>query len=239
MSYPSTGVNHHNSVKAEKTVSKYKEDFEKYYNKKINKIVHIGGTQTKVDYKIYFEDGTIQNESLKSKKNIKSGSFDYVNTSNFNYDNVLPETFKIYTKYRGSKVISNYPKLTKSISDEMKTNLTSDLLTQLFKELVINKYEKDNISLTIEDRNTNTLYVNVLPYLFEFINNGGKLVLRILNKNSMSYKIDGINSDGTMNTEFNLRVRIHLNNGKTKWLNNDSSSLVLKFQQDSVYKLIK
>ena len=47
----------------------------------------------------------------------------------------------------------------------------------------------------------------------------------------------GVDKDGNVVDAF-LRVRLHLNNGKTKWLNGKSSSLVVKFQQDMVHKLV-
>lgn len=54
----------------------------------------------------------------------------------------------------------------------------------------------------------------------------------------MSYKILGFDVDGN-EVDISLRIRVHLNNGSSKWLNGESSVLVLKFQQDSVYKIVR
>lgn len=240
MAFPSNGINHHNAINSEKNISKYKENFEKYYNKKINKISHIGGTKDKTDYVILFDDGTELRHSLKSKKNIKSGSFDYVNTSLRPLSEYMTRTLDIYKKYRGCEDLLKYDLLKQSISDEIRLNINSEVLTQLFLDSVIKKYDEQKITLTIEDQKTNNLYINVIPKVFEFVSNGGKLIIRIRgNKKSMSYILDGINDNGEIIKDLGLRLRIHLNNGPTKWLKGKNATVIAKFQQDKVHNLIK
>ena len=238
MGFPSDGRNHYNGINSEKKISKFKEELENYYGFEILDILLLGGTKNKTDYKILFKNGEHSNQSLKSKKNIKIGSFDYVNTSSFDAERLLPKTYEIYSKYRGSKNILNYNKLTSSISEEIKKGITSNDLTKFFLNHVVKKYDDYKLSLTIEDQNTGNIYINVIPKVFDFVRGGGKLIIRDTGKKSMSYKVDGIDNEGNLIKDFNLRLRIHLNNGKTKWLNDESSILVMKFQQDSVNKLI-
>ena len=45
-----------------------------------------------------------------------------------------------------------------------------------------------------------------------------------------------VNNDDKI--DLGLRVRLHLNNGWTKWRKGKNSVLCLKFQQDKVYKII-
>lgn len=239
MGYPSNGINHHNAISSEKNITKYIKRFEMFYNKKIKDIAQLGGTKNKTDYTIQFSDGTKSNHSLKSKKNIKSGSFDYVNTTLGVLSKYMEETLNIYKTYRGSQDLKNYELLKKSISDEIKGSLSSEIITQFFLDNVIKKYQENDLTLTIEDQLTNTLYINVIPKIFEFVINGGNLIIRNRGeKVSMSYIIDGISPDGSLITDFGLRLRIHLNNGSTKWLNGENSTIVAKFQQDMVHKLI-
>lgn len=240
MAFPSNGINHHNAISSEKNISKYITQLEIFYNKKIKDIIQLGGTKNKTDYIILFEDGTDSNHSLKSKKNIKSGSFDYVNTTLGPLSEYMVQTLDIYKTYRGSQKSSKYELLKQSISDEIRMNINSDVLTKFFLDNVIKKYKENNLSLTIEDQKTNTLHINIIPKIFDFVSNGGKLIIRCRGtKKSMSYTVDGIGDNGEIINDFGLRFRIHLNNGSTKWINGNNSTIVVKFQQDKVHNLIK
>lgn len=240
MAYPSNGINHHNAINSEKNILKHLKTLEEFYNKEIKEIYHLGGTKNKTDYIILFKDGTESKHSLKSKKNIKSGSFDYVNTTLRPLSKYMTQTLDIYKKYRGCEDLLKYDLLKKSISDEIRLNINSEVLTQFFLDTVIKKYDEQKITLTIEDQKNNTLYINVIPKVFEFVSNGGKLILRIRgNKESMSYILDGINDNGEIIKDFGLRLRIHLNNGPTKWLKGKNATVIAKFQQDKVHNLIK
>jgi len=235
MCYPTNGKNHHEAVKDENDFSLKKEVFENYYNKKIKIITHIGGTKSKVDILIIFEDDSKIKVSLKSKKSIYSGSFDYVNSSNFGSVKIFfKKTFEIYDKYNNSGNLEGYDFLKTQISEDLNC-ITSEEITKLFLEHVINKYNE--LSLTISDKKTKKIYFDVKPKIFDFVKNGGLLKLKNTGKNTMSYSIIGYDSDEN-EYDFNLRIRVHLNNGKTKWVGDGSSVIVFKFQQDSVHKII-
>jgi hypothetical protein len=234
MCYPTNGKNHHKAVNDEKNISLNSEIFEKHYGKKVKKITHIGGTKTKTDILIEFEDGSKINASLKSKNSIRKGSFDWVNSSDFgNVESFFEKTLQIYEKYKNSRRTDVYPILTNQISEDL--NSINFELTKLFQERVIDKYE--DLSLIIFDRKENKMYFDVKPRIFDFVKNGGLLKINKTGKNTMSYSVFGCDSDGN-EYDFGLRVRVHLNNGKTKWVGEGSSVIVFKFQQDSVYKII-
>ena len=235
MAFPSTGINHINAVKSEEQlVENYKTDLEKIYLKNIKDILHKGGTQHKEDNVLIFTDNVEKKVSLKQKmKGLKVGSFDYVNTSSFP-KSIAPNSFKVYDEFRGSKDVRNYDKLKEAINDDL-NNIDDNFITDFFQKNVLDKY--DDIDLIIIDELEKKLY-KLIPECFSLIMNGGKLRVKKSNKISMSRRIIGIDKNGNEVDNIYLRIRLHLNNGKTKWLNSKSSNLVIKFQQDSVEKMI-
>lgn len=235
MSFPSDGRNHHEAIKVEKTMYLYKEQYEKEYGKSIQKFVHVGGTKTKVDFKIIFDDGVEVTKSLKKKRLISNGSFDYINTSKFPID-LIPKSNAVYEKYRGKKDRGKKNLLIESISDDL-LNLPKEFLTNFFKNNVIKKYEELG-GLDLVETSTNKLFINITPPFFEILNNGGYLEVNDSGKKQMSYKLDVYNSNGELLPETGLRIRLHLNNGWTKWYNGESSFLVIKVQQDKVSKIL-
>jgi hypothetical protein len=235
MAFPSDGQNHYKAIESESNLIKYKSEIEKHYSKDIVSISQIGGTKTKVDNIITFIDGTKVEVSLKNKKSVKTGSFDYVNTSSFDWmSSGFSKTFEVYNKFKNSQNTLAYSELTKTISSEL-VEISSELLTKLYIDNVIDKYT--NLSLMIIDEKTKSIHCDVLPKSFKLIQDGGMLLIRKSEGVKMSYIIDGVDKDGNK-VETGLRIRVHLNNGKTKWIGQGSSNLVVKFQQDKVYSII-
>lgn len=235
MAFPSDGRNHRKAILSESTLIKYKHQIEAKYGKSVKEIKQIGGTRSKIDIIIIFDDSSSINLSLKSKKSVKTGSFDYVNTSIDWPSSGFPKTYEIYNYYRRTEDKNAYPKLKLAISDEL-VRMDPDLLTNLFIENVIKKY--DDISLTIIDEENDLVYFDVLPKSFSIVKDGGRLSIRKSDRNNMSYIVDCIDKNGDL-IEVGLRIRVHLNNGSTKWLNKGDSILVIKFQQDKVYSIVK
>ena len=239
MSYPQDGRNHHAAVASEKNLDDYRSQIEEQLNRKIFKIETRGGTTTKVDAVIFFEDGTTTNVSLKNKKNLKTGSYDYLNTT-FNFKNESKSSdsfFEVYNAGRGTndaKLIevlkSQFYSLIKTISD--------DLITEIFIRQVLEPYQTSNLSLFIIDESVNKIYCDVEPPVFKILREGGRLSIKDRNKNKMSVQLIGIDKDGNK-VDIHLRLRIHLNNGWTKWLSGESSVPVIKFQQDTVHKIVR
>ena len=98
MAFPVDGSNHRDAVQVEKNFGKHISKLEVIYGEKIIKIIHKGGTKFKTDVCIIFKSGKIKNVSIKKKKTVTQGSFDYVNTTNFSE--------KSFTKTK--KIIKNY-----------------------------------------------------------------------------------------------------------------------------------
>jgi hypothetical protein len=236
MSFPIDGRNHRESVMIEKSMSDYKSYFELFYGKVISKIEHVGGTKTVVDFKIEFLDGTIKNKSLKKKKSLKNGSFDYVNISDFDKNNIK-KSFDVYNQFKGKNNKQGKNFLVSSLSEDL-VNMESSFITKLVLEKIIYKYEKIG-GLDILETSTNTLYIDVEPNFFKVLKNGGYLKIRHNGFTQMSYMLDLFNNEGVLQEDAGLRIRLHLNNGWTKWYNGGSSYLVIKIQQDKVNRLIE
>jgi hypothetical protein len=236
MAFPVDGSNHWDGVKAELTFEKYIPNLELIYGKKINKIIHKGGTKFKTDVCIVFESGEVKNISLKKKKTITSGSFDYTNTTNFS-KNSFQKTKKIIKDYKCTEDNTFKSKFEESVCSEMK-KMTNEEITNLFSENVIGKYNKEKSDLIILDEKTKVLYA-IKPPVFELIKQGYLLSLCNSTKGKTSSKLMCISPNGD-ELDLGLRIRVHLNNGYSKLINkNDgNSSLCIKFQQDSVHKLI-
>lgn len=236
MSFPTDGRNHHDSIEVEKNMSLFKKEYEEYYGKPIKEFIHIGGTMNKVDFKILFVDGTEITKSLKKKILINKGSYDYINTSDFSSD-LIPISSKIHKKFRGMNDKSTKQLLIESISRDL-LNLPKEFLTTFFKDKVVQKY-KGIGGLDIVETSTNKLFINVSPPFFGILNDGGYLKLQENGKKQMSYKLDLYDSNDNLLPETGLRIRLHLNNGWTKWYNGETSNLVLKLQQDKVSKMLQ
>lgn len=235
MSFPSDGRNHKNALEYERTMYLYKSHFENFYNKEIDNIEHVGGTKTVVDFKINFIDGSYVSKSLKKKTSLKNGSFDYINTSDFD-KSLISKSYDIYKKYKGLKNKLAKDFLIMSISDDL-VNMKSEDITNIIKK-IIEKYRKIG-GLDLLETSTNKVFINVVPPFFKIIEEGGFLSVNNSGKKSMSYKLDIYDKDGKLQNDLGLRIRLHLNNGWTKWYNGESSSIVIKIQQDKVLKLIK
>jgi hypothetical protein len=201
------------------------------------RFLHVGGTKTKVDFVIEFEDGTTLKKSLKKKTSLKKGSFDYINTSDI-LSNLIDESKKIYDKYKGSKNVEHKKKMIQALSRDLQ-KMSSEQLTKILIDKIILPYREMN-GLEILETSTGTIYSNVEPSFMTIIENGGYVKIQNSEKIQMSYQIDLFDSNGLLQKECGLRIRLHLNNGWTKWLQNSgSSSIVIKIQQDKVDKLIK
>jgi hypothetical protein len=232
MSYPSDARNHYKAINSEITLSDYNLQIENIFGKTIKEYVHLGGTKNKTDVKIIFTDNTFENITLKSKKNIKSGSFDWINTTCFCKEQ-FNNSFDIFNKCKGSNSVKDKELLETAIKNELQT-ITSDNLTKLFLNGVYDSYLKHNLKILIIDEKTKTIK-HVVPKIFNLINDGFKLKL-INGKAKTSSKVLCENGNGTK-VDLGLRVRVHLNNGWSKWHKGETSVLCLKFQQDAVYKM--
>lgn len=234
MAFQTDGSSHKNGILSESTLVKYKEQLESFYSKNIVDFIHKGGTHTKTDNIIQFEDETRQLLSVKSKKSLTNGSFDWCNLSNF--DRLLiPNTLKFVDDNRCSGNIEYRNMLDDIICSEL-INLTDETITNLFLNEVILKY--NDLDLIIEDRSNDILYKKE-PTIFKMIEDGWILTLHKKMRGKGSCKLICMSPNGEMK-DMGLRIRIHLNNGKTMWLDKEDgkSYICLKFQQDKIKKFI-
>jgi hypothetical protein len=232
MSYPSDARNHFKAIKSEITLSEYNLQIESIFGKPIKEYIHLGGTKNKTDVRVIFIDNTFENVTLKSKKNVKSGSFDWINTTCFCKEQ-FSNSFDIFNRYKGSNSVKDKILLENAIKNELQT-ITNDKLTKIFLDGVYGSYLKNNLKILIIDEKTKTVK-HVVPKIFNLINNGFKLKL-INGKAKTSAKVLCEDDNGNK-IDLGLRVRVHLNNGWSKWHKGDTSVLCLKFQQDAVYKM--
>jgi hypothetical protein len=237
MAFPVDGSNHWGGVEAEVNFQKYISQLESHYDEKIIKIIHKGGTKFKTDICIHFLSGKEKNISLKKKKTIDKGSFDYTNTTKFS-KNSFVKTQKLIKDYRCSENSSFKSKFEELVRSEIR-NMTNEEITELFTENVIGKYSKENSELIILDEKTGILYF-INPPIFELINRGYLLSLSDRTNAKTSCKLMCVSPIGDK-LDMGLRIRVHLNNGYSKLItkNDGNSSLCIKFQQDKVHKLIK
>jgi hypothetical protein len=235
MAFPIDGSNHHLAVDSEKNLNIYKNQLENIYEKEIIKFKHLGGTKNKTDVVIYFKDNTFKNVSLKNKKNgLNVGSFDYINTSCFD-KHIFKKSFEVYDLYKNTKM-QKYSKILKESCSYELNNISDEDITNFFIKNVVEKYK--NLDLLIIDGKNKKIH-NVIPPVFEYVNNGGILTIFDNNKITQSKKVLAKTKNGNIDL-FNIRIRFHLNNGNSKWLSikKGNSQLVLKFQQDKVISLI-
>ena len=237
MAFPTDGRNHWAAIDSEKNISQYTPWFEKHFGKSVKEITHLGGTRTTVDFQIKFHDETISVFSLKRKKQIKTGSFDYINTANFD-KSIFKGSIELIDTFRKSGDRTKAESIKTKIHQEL-SKTSSETLTQLFKTKVIEKYEGQSLKLLLFEESSKTLHL-VNPKIFELISQGYKLILSENTKGKTSWKVLCVSPVGEK-VDLGLRVRVHLNNGISKLINKDdgASYLCLKFQQDSVHKLFQ
>lgn len=209
-------------------------------------ITHIGGTRSTTDVRLSGE-GQEFTISAKSKKGLRNGSFDWLNTSSIISD--LPN-IKYLRKELGSIRNFFYGKIEKKdqCREEIKVLLSSYLnevgeqaaeialnnVAELNKEKIICVYDTTTKIETIFNFRDTNLYNTLL---------NSKHIIPAPEK-TLSRKISHIAEDKIYT--HNLRIRLALNNGVGPFIGendnkkgkNKSSTLCFKIQQDSVDKLL-
>jgi hypothetical protein len=240
MAYSTDGSVHTKSIENENNLkleleSLDNEDQLKIFGEKIESVTHLGGTRNKADIILTTESGKIISISDKSKKNIKTGSYDYVNTSQ-NIQNLFPNCYDVYKQ--GKESLDNKFKqiMVDTISSEL-NNIDNNVLTDFIFNNVIYHYLDTKVCFT--DIKTKTSYL-FNGEDFEFIRlykEGYKF--KIKTSNAQSKKILLFKDD--IEIDSGLRFRLTLNNGKSLWIksvNGRSSILSIKIQQDKVDRII-
>ena len=240
MAYVTDGSSHRNGTINEDVVV----DFLNNIGIFSSTICKLGGTKCKADAAC--NDAGI---SIKRKANIRTGSFDWLNTS------VIPsyiteqftEFFDTIAKYRNEltpderellvdEVRQNFQDLATSILLEM----PSEVVTGFLKNALIERYEKtDSLPckyIAITDARSKKLYLyphNQHPVIIRLQSDDEFDLVRGTGRKATSVQVAGTG----------LRIRLTTNNGIRPLLgigksNNQSASLVLKLQQDGVNALL-
>jgi len=210
-------------------------------------VTHLGGTKNKAD--AMAGDVPI---SIKRKKGLRNGSFDWVNTSDIN--GIIDRT--IFTHFW------------QFVADARKNNITPDIMevrnwyakcceaalakitpTQVTKFLQDTCNKQEGFELVVADTEANTLYIidHAATPLVKLLGYGytGHVVM---GKGKSSAKIifsapgKDINDIGS-GVDIGLRIRCTSNNGIKAMLGlskaNKNSQTVVKLQQDKVQQFVK
>ena len=237
--YPTDGSVHHEGIKNEdQTIVILNE--KKIYSETVEKR---GGTKLK-------EDAVAGNKkiSIKRKKGITNGSFDWFNTSKYN--DVLGDTFHSFISNvkelrTMSKDIIGDDEFILTVRDSFNAlcklsldTLTSDQIINILSRGLIDANAEFDV--VVNDTKTDKLYVfgaNQHPAV-EYINQGFSAILK--GKGKSSRKV--LFSDGINVYDCGLRIRVTNNNGINAFLGlseaNSNSQVVIKLQQDKVKQLL-
>jgi len=241
MTYKTDGSVHHGGVKNEDLTVQILNEM-KIYSETVEKR---GGTKCK-------EDAVAgdQKISIKRKKGITNGSFDWFNTSAYN--DVLGDTFAHFTS--NMRELRQMPESLRSdeefvlkIRDSFNNlcelaldTLSSAQVTEILQRGLIDS--NSGIDVVINDTKISKLYKFAADQhpAIEYISKGYSIVLKGNGKSSrMVYFVD---ADGNV-YDCGLRIRVTSNNGINAFLGNSkanrNSQVVIKLQQDKVKQLLQ
>lgn len=201
-----------------------------------------GGTQ-------YTEDIAVQHKggettlSHKHKKELKTGSFDWLNSTKR-----VPSaaTLKRLTRHlrESNHTVEEARAIFTGACQTALEYLSSDDIIQIIKEGIIAKYKKVD-RITVEAQDEKTIYSfspRAIPF-FKAISEPGTSV-EMTGRGATSRSLRFFDEEGNPFPDFGLRIRVTSNNGITAMLGinpkgkNNTSSPVIKLQQDKVHKMI-
>jgi hypothetical protein len=201
----------------------------------------IGGTRYKQDVEVY--DYNMPNYkkhvSAKNKENIDSGSFDWINSSRA-YKNWLQECCPALNQaYDRAKTRKDSVEFTRknlnAATNESWNNIPENVIQNLIREW-ISEPNKDMRMVILEKKNKTVFGFDFRDTkLYKYASGNAKITLSGRGKTSRKVLFDG--------EDTGLRMRITTNNGVKALLglskSNNSSQLVVKFQQDKVRNLLE
>ena len=241
--YKTNGSTHYEGIANEHAVIELLNN-RNYYD---SPVTHLGGTKNKAD--AMAGDVPI---SIKRKKGLANGSFDWINTSNT--DGIIDRTvftdyFKFIKYARENSVVPDIAEVRDWYSkccQAALAKITPTQVTKFLQEQVCNKQE--GFELVVADTETDTLYIidHAATPLVKLLGYGytGHVVM---GKGKSSAKIifsapgKDINDIGSV--DIGLRIRCTSNNGIKAMLGlskaNKNSQTVVKIQQDRVQQFVK
>lgn len=236
--YKTDGSSHHNGVNNEtQTISILNE-----LNIYSSPVMKVGGTQHK-------EDAIVENTklSIKRKKGIENGSFDWINTSKYEdyIEDIFGDFLSSMKEMRNlppsiledplfiSQVRNNF----NSLCDTSLNNLQGENAIKFLRRVFLG----DDFEVIVNDIVNRCLYVFDLKNhpVIEYLNRNYSAILQGSAKSSRKV----VFSDGINYYDCGLRIRVHSNNGVSAFLGlskaNPNSHVVLKLQQDNIPQLIE
>ena len=210
-------------------------------------VTHLGGTKNKADAMA----GNVP-ISIKRKKGLANGSFDWVNTSDINGiidRTVFTEYFRFIKYSRENSVkhdISAVRDWYSKCCEAALSKITSTQITKFLKEHVCDK--QDGFKLVVADTEADTLFIidHERTPLARLLKQQYKPVL-VEGRGKSSRKIIFIAPGKTINDigsgiDIGLRLRCTSNNGIKAMLGlskaNKNSQTVVKIQQDKVQQFV-
>ena len=238
--FNTTGQVHYSGIQNEHDSIKLLNEWAIYSEE----VKHFGGTKQKEDAK-----AGNQGISIKHKKGLKSGSFDWVNTSNLLHFSHLTEYGHFDTFNTWGRVIRNSKTDLQQnsidvVRDEFNRvcNLGLKLIRQSdLQAFVINSLFND-LDVVINDTKAGVLYhtPNYGLRSVQLIERGFEVETVPTDKISTSRKL--VLRRGVYTVDTGLRLRLTSNNGIKAMLGiskaNKSSIPVLKLQQDNIQRLV-
>lgn len=235
MVFPHQGQNHANGIKNEKDVVEYQNShpdsnfnicIKNNYQVTSLNWIHEGGTQTKADAIIHLSN---KNQIPISIKNHIEGSLDWLNTTKD-----IPDSLKLTTREFKEKYLSK-ENIDETMREELETifyeelnQFSSQKLSTMLNELY-NKYPE---WILINDQKNKRFIAFHKINLKRIFDKDNQFILKSTRAKS-SRQIWLKNNDGS-ETNTNLRIRIHLNNGISALFSKKGSSPCIKIQQDKV-----
>ena len=207
-------------------------------------VKHFGGTKSKAEAKA----GDV-NISIKHKKGLKNGSFDWVNTSKIDglVDTKEFEDFILLTKlYRDTdqaeKQVENFRQYFASHCNNQLNAIKSDALTTWLKQVMLE--ENHGMVMCIYDTEAKQVHIVKEENLktVDLLKRGWTAEFQRDWKGQSSRKVILRSSITGAIMDTGLRLRLTSNNGIKAFLGlskaNKNSQVVLKLQQDNISELL-
>tara|TARA_B100001094_G_scaffold26611_1_gene22222 strand:- start:222 stop:992 length:771 start_codon:yes stop_codon:yes gene_type:complete len=245
MAFKTDGSSHRNGIKNEKDqikvlknggVHKVLKDVKNY------KIEKRGGTTFKEDFVIITDKGE-HKVSAKRKVKLKTGSYDYVNSSSAISKDSSLYSIKEYTVElkKSNKTTSTTRKNFNTKANSLLKNMTSDEIKKVLNDHVAVKNKDMNIMVTDKNANKNYWWKFAESQLYKDIVDKKITCKLVFGRGKTSAKI--IFENGEKDIDHNIRIRLVLNNGVRALLGksskNKTSTPCVKIQQDRCDKVIE
>jgi hypothetical protein len=238
MTFKTDGSTHTHGIKNEHDMIAFLND-RGIFSKQV---IHLGGTKNKAD--AIAGDKKI---SIKHKKGINNGSFDWINTSQIEaltnreqFQEFLSTVAALRFTDDAASQVEPMREIFANLCRAGLDSIESDDLTVWLKDQLVNA--NSNMAMVITDTLTDKVYICEHDAIASVrLLNDGYVAELVNGKGSTSRKVVLRKGDHTVDT--GLRLRLTSNNGITAFLGlskaNKNSQVVLKLQQDNVGRVLQ